>query len=154
MSKVTINHPNGRGTGSAMSCEAHWAHDDMPGFMRVTVARQSSISMPVVFDWENAITFDLNLSDLGQFILVFRGMRESIMDGKGIYHRTTRVNEIIKFSHQIEPRPGYLLEVNQKPTDGEQSEAHFIFMPEDAVCFLIALEGAIPFLTFGKPTTK
>ena len=84
-------------------------------------------------------------------LMVFRGMQECIQDGKGLFHRTATSNVIIKFSHRIEPRPGYLLEVSSKPIDGELSSAFFVFRPEEALWFSTALEGAMPALVFGVP---
>ena len=150
--------PNGRGTGCAMRCRMFVAQDKKPGYLMMEVARQKTIGSrqgaSVVFptfDWEDGVWIKLGLPDLAQMIMVFRGMQESVMDGKGLFHRSERANTIIKFSHQIEPRPGYLLEISTKPFDGEQKSVYFIFTPEDAVNFSIALEGAMPYLMFGIP---
>lgn len=150
--------PNGRGTGCAMRCRMYVAQDKKAGYLMMEVARQKTIGSrqgtSVVFptfDWEDGVCIKLGLPDLAQMIMVFRGMQESIADGKGLFHRSDRANTIIKFSHQIDPRPGYLLEISTKPFDGEQKSVYFIFTPEDAVNFSIALEGAMPYLMFGIP---
>ena len=156
--KIANCRPNGRGTGCAMRCRMFVAQDKKPGYLMMEVARQKTIGSrqgaSVVFptfDWEDGVWIKLGLPDLAQMIMVFRGMQESVMDGKGLFHRSERANTIIKFSHQIEPRPGYLLEISTKPLGGEQKSVYFIFTPEDAVNFSIALEGAMPYLMFGIP---
>ena len=91
----------------------------------------------------------LCVSDIAQMIMVFRGMQESIADGKGLFHRTATANAVIKFSHMIEPRPGYLFSVSRRQLDGELFEAFFVFRPEEAIWFSTALEGAMPRIVFG-----
>ena len=75
-------------------------------------------------------------------------------DGKGLFHRSAKANTVIKFSHQIEPRPGYMFSASSKPFDGELRDAYFIFRPEEAVWFSTALEAAMGVLVFGVPSAS
>lgn len=158
IARHTICHPMPSGRGSAVRFTLCPAHGNVPGCVRCEIARQKTCSsvqggVPTfaMFDWENKIAMKFCVSDLAQFLMVFRGMQEWIQDGKGLFHRTATSNVIIKFSRRIEPRPGYLLEVSSKPIDGELSSAFFVFHPDEALWFSTALEGAMPALVFGVP---
>jgi hypothetical protein len=156
--RVTIAHPNGRGTGSAVRISLHPASGIASGYATFEIARQktaelspSGYSTFATFDWGDAITVKMCVSDLAQMLMVFRGQQESIADGKGLFHRSATANAVIKFSHVIEPRPGYCLEVSRRPFDGELFEAFIVFRPEEALWLSLALEGAMPALVFGVP---
>lgn len=157
--RVSIFHPSASGKGSAVRFELHPAHGSTSGYVLCEIARQKTAAsaqgeVPVfaTFDWENKITIKLCLGDLAQFIMVFRGMQESIADGKGLFHRTATSNSVIRFKHQIEPRPCYLLEVSSQPFDGNLREAYFVFRMEEAVWFSMALEASMGVLVFGVPS--
>ena len=85
-------------------------------------------------------------------LMVFRGMQESIADGKGLFHRTATANAVIKFSHMIEPRPGYLLSVSSKPFDGELKDAYIMLRMEEAIWLSTAIEASMGVLVFGVPS--
>ena len=137
------------------------AHGRIAGHIFIEVARQKSVASVqgevttfATFDWENKICCKMGLGDLAQMMMVFRGMQESIQDGKGLFHRSAKANTVIKFSHQIEPRPGYMFSASSKPFDGELRDAYFIFRPEEAVWFSTALEAAMGVLVFGVPSAS
>ena len=130
--RASICHPSPSGKGSAIRFELH----------------------PARGRWENKICCKMGLGDLAQMMMVFRGMQESIQDGKGLFHRSAKANTVIKFSHQIEPRPGYMFSASSKPFDGELRDAYFIFRPEEAVWFSTALEAAMGVLVFGVPSAS
>ena len=157
--RASICHPSPSGKGSAIRFELHPARGRVAGHIFVEVARQKSVAsvqgeVPsfATFDWENKICCKMGLGDLAQMMMVFRGMQESIQDGKGLFHRSAKANTVIKFSHQIEPRPGYIFSASSKPFDGELRDAYFVFRPEEAVWFSTALESAMGVLVFGVPT--
>lgn len=159
--RTTICHPAPSGNGSAIRFTLHPAHGNVSGCVMCELAKQkTAVSVTgetptfATFDWDNAIVAKLCVGDIAQMLMVFRGMQESIQDGKGIFHRTATANAVIKFSHVIEPRPGYLFSVSRKQLDGELFEAFFVFRPEEAVWFSTALEGAMPALVFGVPAIK
>lgn len=159
--RAMIAHPNGRGTGSAIRISLNPASGIASGYAMFEIARQkTAVSATgetptfVTFDWDNAIVVKLCVGDIAQMLMVFRGYQESIADGKGIFHRSATANAVIKFSHMIEPRPGYCLEVSRKPFDGELSSAFIVFRPEEAYWLSMALEGAMPALVFGVPSVR
>ena len=158
IARHTICHPMPSGKGSAVRFELHPAHGNVSGCVWCEIARQKTCAsvqggVPTfaAFDWDGAVVMKLCVSDLAQMLMVFRGYQESIADGKGIFHRTATANAVIKFSHMIEPRPGYLFSVSKKPLDGELTDAFFVFRPEEALWFSTALEGAMPALVFDVP---
>ena len=157
--RASICHPAASGKGSAVRFELHPAHGRVSGYIMLEIARQKSVAsvqgeVPcfATFDWENKICCKLCLGDLAQMVMVFRGMQESIQDGKGLFHRTAKMNAVIKFSHMIEPRPGYMLAITASDIGGDnRRDAYFIFRPEEAVWFSLALEGAMSVLVVGVP---
>ena len=158
--RASICHPSPSGKGSAVRFEMHPAHGRTSGYIMLEIARQKSVAsvqgeVPVfaTFDWENKICCKLCLGDLAQMIMVFRGMQESIQDGKGLFKRTDAHKTVVQFHHQIEPRPCYCLNVaqNDEEGNGDIQRASFLFRPEEAVWFSLALEGAMSALVFGEP---
>ena len=159
--RTTICHASPGGRGSAIRFALHPARGRIAGHVFVEVARQKSVASVqgkvttfATFDWENKICCKMGLGDLAQMLMVFRGMQESIQDGKGLFHRSAKANTVIKFSHQIEPRPGYMFSASCKPFDGELRAAFFVFSPEEAVWFSTALEAAMGALVFGVPAAS
>ena len=158
--RASICHPSPSGKGSAVRFEMHPAHGRTSGYIMLEIARQKSVAsvqgeVPVfaTFDWENKICCKLFLDDLAQMIMVLRGMQESIADGKGLFKRTDAHKTVVQFHHQIEPRPCYCLNVaqNDEEGNGDIQRASFLFRPEEAVWFSLALEGAMSALVFGEP---
>ena len=157
--RATICHPNARGTGSAVRFEMHPARGRVPGCLFVEMARQKSVASSggmapafATFDWANKIVVKMGVNDIAQMVMVFRGMQESIMDGKGLFHRSAKANAVIKFMHQVEPSPGYIFSVSCKQFEGERKDGFFVFRPEEAVWFSCALEAMMGVLVFGVPS--
>ena len=132
--RTTICHASASGKGSAIRFELHPARGRVAGHIFIEVARQKTVAsmqgeVPTfaTFDWENKICCKMGLGDLAQMMMVFRGMQESIQDGKGLF-------------------------ASCKPFDGELRDAFFVFRPEEAVWFSTALEAAMSVLVFGVPT--
>ena len=152
-------HPNGKGTGSALQLELHPAHEDTEGSVFLTMAPQRTIGMRTAddtvhptFDWRNAVCLKLDLMDLAQMLQVFRGVQESLADGKGIFHRSSNASAVIKFEHRIEPVPGYMLDVSKKPLTGELQRVSFFFRAAEAFACALMLEQALVYVAFGIPT--
>lgn len=151
-------HASPKGTGSACKIELHPAHEDIAGSIFVEMAMQKTIGsykdgMQIfpTFDWENKITLKLDRTDLSQIIQVLRGMRESINDGKGIFHRSARANTIIKFYHQIEPKSGYMLSASRKTIDGKLMGCWFFFDVDEAMTLMLSLEQSMLYVCLGIP---
>lgn len=148
-------HPNARGTGSAMKLELAPAKGEIDGSMSVTLAPQVSVGSSVTnpgFDWTKSVSVKLTIFELARFIQVLRGMEESIEDGKGLFHRTTTANIVVKFEHRIEPIPGYLLDVSEKPYDGDVKRVWFHLRQNEALAILMVIEQSLSMLAFGVPT--
>lgn len=149
-------HASKSGTGTAIQFELHPAHDYTEGSLFVSLAAQKSIGNPMAgafanFDWENKICIKLDKSDLSQILQVFRGIQESVNDGKGLLHRSNGANTIIKFSHQIDPHPGYLLSVSKRTSNGDERHGYFFFSPSEAFELDLAIESSMMFISFGIP---
>lgn len=151
-------HANMKGTGSACKLELHPAHGETPGCIFLSLASQKTVGafkggvqVFPTFDWEKRITLKLERSDLSQIIQVLRGMRESVNDGKGIFHRSARANTVIKFNHQIEPKAGYVLSVSRKTLEGVLSNCWFLFDVDEALSLMLSLEQSMLYICLGIP---
>lgn len=153
----TMYHPNGKGTGSALRLELYPAHGAIEGSILATLAPQASVGSSVTnpgFDWTKAIRVKLTIVHLAHFLQVLRGMEESIQDGKGLFHRTTTANMVIKFEHRIEPVPGYLLDVSAKPYDEDVRRVWFHFRQAEALALLTVIEQSLVSVAFGEPCVR
>lgn len=140
-----------------MKLELLPANGEIDGGVVVTLAPQRSIGSSVTnptFNWDDAITARLDILDISQLLMVFRGIQESIADGKGLFHRTADANKVIKFEHRIEPVPGYLLDVSAKPYDGDVKHVWFHFRQAEAFALLTVLEQSLVSVAFGEPCVR
>lgn len=156
--RAIICHPAPNGKGSALRLELHPARGRVPGYVYLEIARQRTAESAegevrtfATFDWPGKIAVKLGLDEIAEMIMIFRGMRESIQDGRGVFIRTARESCVFKFSHVIEPRPGYFLQLDRKPHDGEPESAYFVFRIAEAVWLSCALEASMNLLVFGVP---
>ena len=155
---MTMYHPNGKGTGSAIRLELHPAHDDIAGSIMATIATQLTTggrlgAVPVYprFDWEGAITVKLDFTDISKMLPVFRGECESLEDGRGLFHKSTRGTTKITLRHIVEPINGYMLEVSRKTSDSEDSNARIFLSPYEALGLATAIESSMGVICFGIP---
>ncbi len=158
MKAMTMYHPNGKGTGSAMKLELRPAHGETDGSVLVTLAPQEEArELPnhdgyaTNFNWDKAISAKFDMIDLTQMLMVLRGAQESIADGKGLFHRTASANIVIKFEHRIEPVPGYVLDISEKPLNGEIRRSFFYLRPVEAYALCSIIEQALLLIAFGVP---
>ena len=154
---LTMYHPNGKGTGSAIRLELHPA-DDTDGSIMATIATQLTTgncmgSMPIYprFDWEGAITVKLDFTDISKMLQVFRGECESLEDGRGLFHNSTRGTTKIMLRHIVEPINGYMLEVYRKTSNSEDSNARIFLSPYEALGLATAIESSMGVICFGIP---
>ena len=155
---LTMYHPNGKGTGSAIRLELHPAHDDTAGSIMATIATQLTIgdrlgAVPVYprFDWEGAIIVKLDFTDISKMLQVFRGECESLEDGRGLFHNSTRGTTKIMLRHLVEPINGYMLEVSRKTSDSKDSNARIFLYPYEALGLATAIESSMGVICFGIP---
>lgn len=157
--KLTFYHANPKGTGGAVALDLHPAHDDVDGSIMMRIANQMTIGNrlgpnPVFprFDWENAISVKLGFDDLCQFLQVFRGECESAGDGRGLIHVTARATTNIKLRHLVDPVTGYSLEVYRTMrSNGEESRAHILLSPTEAIGLCESIAGSMSVISFGIP---
>lgn len=154
----TMYHPNGKGTGSALRLELHPARPNADGSILATIAPQKTVGMSngtehtfPTFDWEKAIRLKLDYLDLTEILQVLRGYCESIADGKGLFHRTTTANMVIKFEHRIEPVCGYMLDVARRPNGGEIERVSFFMRQTEALALSEMIANAMLYVTMGIP---
>ena len=164
--RLSYYHANAKGTGSAINLElhpAHWsAEGNVEGSIFASIANQKTVgsrngseTVFPSFDWKNRITLRLTMSDIAQIVMVFRGMQESACEGRGLFHRSSRYNTIIKFEHRLDPYPGYILDVSRKSLDGADQQHSFIaFSPAEAIGISLALEQSMGLLAFGIPEVR
>jgi len=151
-------HANAKGTGSAVKISLHPAHDDTAGSIFISMAMQRTTgsmqnggqTFPT-FDWAKGICVKLDRSDIAHVLQVLRGMQESIQDDKGLFHRSSAGNTVIKFSHQIDPRPSYVLSLWRKPPTGDSYSAFYVFDMNEAFALMLSLERALMYVCFGIP---
>ena len=156
---LTMYHPNCNGTGSALKLELHPAHDDTAGSIMATIATQLTIwnglgAVPPVypqFDWDGAITVKLDFTDICKMLQVFRGECESIEDGRGLFHKSTRGTTKIMLRHLVEPIHGYMLEVYRNTHGSEDSNARIFLAPYEALGLATAIESSMGVICFGIP---
>ena len=151
-------HANPKGSGSAIEFELHPAHGRVTGSVFATIARQKTTGAMnsgehvfPTFDWQDKACVKLGLPDICEMLQVFRGVQESIADGKGLFHKTAAASTAIKLAHQLEPRPGYLLEIWRRPASGESWSARILFSPTEALGLSLALEQSMGVIAFGLP---
>ena len=156
---LTFYHPNGKGTGCAVELNLHPAHDSTDGSIMMRVANQLTIGdrrgpNPTFprFDWENTICVKLGFLDLCQFLQVLRGECETINGDHGLYHRTAKATTKIQLRHLVDPVSGYSLELYKTPAGGgEESHAHLLLSPAEALGLCESIAGAMYLVSFGIP---
>ena len=157
--RLAFYHPNGKCTGGAVAFELSPAAGREEGGVFMTMVSQLTVgdrrapepTFPT-FDWENRITVFLGFSDLCKLLQVLRGECESLENGKGVFHQSSRFNTKITFRHLVEPVQGYSLEVFRSEIKGQgEWRSHILISPWEAVGLAEALAGAMTYVSFGVP---
>ena len=151
-------HPNQQGTGCSVRFELHPAHNNVEGSVFITFAAQKTVGsfenghkVFPTFDWANNITVRLNVIEIAAMLEVFRGFREKMGDGSGIFHSTATANTIITLEHRLEPSPGFLFGVSRKAIDGTIRRMKVLLDMREAIALSEAFSGALVFMAFGIP---
>ena len=150
--KLNLYHPNAKGTGSALSVELVPATINATGRIVLRLKLQKD-SLSTSFDDSSQIVVSLDVFDVAEFLKVFHGCEESIDDGKGLSHRTTDANFVIKLEHRIEPRPGYLLELSTEKNNpkGIKWRYQFFVNPSEAIVLNEIFSSSLVYMAFGIP---
>ena len=148
-----------KGTGSAVRVNFEPCVHGFEGRFLFTIASQKTYSSSLDADgnpiaptywWDASLTVRLDKREMSQMLQVLRGMRESINDGKGLFHRSANANAVIKFVHQIDPAPGYLMSVSRKDIkSGEVVSRFFFFDCDDALALMLGCEQKFGQMMFG-----
>lgn len=157
--KLSFYHANAKGTGAAVEFELHPAHEDTEGSIFVSIATQKTVGSREgggrvfpTFDWQNRLVVKLDIFDVAQMLQVFRGISESIADGKGLFHRSPRATSVISLEHRLDQTPGYRFEISSKPLDGADARrAAIVFSNGEALALALALEHSMAAIAFGVP---
>ena len=156
--RYTCCHPNMKGTGACVRFELHPAHEYVEGSVFATFAAQKTVGsygegamIPPTFDWENRITVRLTINDVAELLEVFRGYRERLGDGKGLFHKSQNANTVINLEHRLEPGPGYLFSVSKKDNVGVLHRASVLLSMKEAIVLSESLASAMLYMAFGIP---
>lgn len=151
-------HPNPKGTGVSVKFELHPAHEYVEGSIFATFAPQKTVGMygetgkiPPTFDWRNSVTVRLTINEIAEMLEVFRGYREKMGDGKGLFHCSESGNTVITLEHRLEPGPGYLFGVSRKSSDGELRRMHILLSMKETIVLSEALSSSMLYMAFGIP---
>ena len=151
-------HPNSKGTGSSVKFELHPAHEYVEGSIFATFASQKTVGvysgagkiLPT-FDWRSSVTVRLTINEIAEMLEVFRGYREKMGDGKGLFHSCESGNTVITLEHRLEPGPGYLFGVSKKGIDGEVRRICILLSMKEAIVLSEALSSSMLYMAFGIP---
>lgn len=120
---ITLYHPNGRGTGSALRLEPRINREgeDRYNCFFLEMAAQKQVadrkgggSDYATFDWDRRITVKLGFADICELLAVLEGKAEHVGgERKGLFHATGAGNTIIGFARDAE-RGGYHLSLSRK----------------------------------------
>ena len=143
-----LYHANAKGTGSALRMGV-WGADESEhsaGYLRMEMVAQKEINKERLyssFDWDDLWGMKFSAVEVAQMLQVFRGITESVNDGKGFFHRLAgkNIQHRIWLRHRIEPTSGYALEVCRVKSDGVENRRTFIFSDAEALALSVALEG-------------
>lgn len=135
------SHINARETGSELSIKSFPAWNGEEGSVKLTLRPQKGV---ISFSDDDCLEFFCTPNDVAHMLGVFRGMDESIRDGKGIY----RMNTVMNLEHRIEPYPGYILSIWDKNGEGSR-RLQICLDTYEALELSLALEGVMSKLVFG-----
>lgn len=149
---MKLYHDNTRGTGTAVNIVMSL------GALVFDVARQDPNVERYLphdgrfvssFDWGDSQPFRLNVIDASKMLQVLRGCAESVNDGKGICHKTHTSFINVRFTHVVDPVPGYrFVGVVKSSVKDEPDVREFFFTVDEGFALSIALEGAIKEMFF------
>ena len=156
---LSVYHPNGRCTGSAIKLSLHPAEGEREGYIKLRIANQ----LPNVeedgkprfpqFNWLGGKSVRLCFLDLCEILRVLRGETESIADGQGLFHRSKPKSSRLTFAHVVEPTCGYRLQLTVTYDHGEFPDETYEFMMADheACGIMAAIENSMAAIVFGAP---
>lgn len=106
---MTIEHPNGKGTGSAMRVAFHDLCGHGRNYVSIEIAPQSSIGNEPTFDWFQSLYVGLNRHDAASICRVIAGEREC---SDGIRCKDRPENHDILSIHYNPDSNGYWVKID------------------------------------------
>lgn len=153
---LSIYHPNARNTGAAIRIALvkprpiDGSDDFYDGYLELTITPQATAGKLPTFDWSNGIDVPLYFTEISMMLAVFRGVHESIQDGKGVWIcRPNGERIILRLRHIIEPLSGYSLEVFQTKGNDVSCASHILLSDVEAFGLCSAIESSIGRVAFG-----
>jgi hypothetical protein len=105
------------------------------------------------FKWEEAIMMSLDFVECAKVLQVFHGEKESLEDGKGLFHKTVEHNAVFELRHVIDPVEGYQItaRVFKSGNDAKDEDrmVAFFLTSAEALGLKLAIERSMASLAFG-----
>ena len=157
-------HPNGQGSGSAVSFELKLNGRGNSGSncFFLEMARQKTVPnrtgssrVAATFDWEKKVTVKLDFLDVCEFLAVLEaGEGQAGPGGRGLYHETAETNTIISFS-KADKAPGFQLGISRKGREGDaQFRGYILLKQAESIGLRIVLQAALFQLAFHGSLTQ
>lgn len=138
---IKIHHANSHGNGSMLTVVPVVGE----GFIFTLNPQNSEGAAFASFDHEKPASFLVTFAEIGELLGVFRGMQESVRDGKGLYCRGELYASVMKLRHEVEPIHGYRLSVAIKAVGGsdETKTCEILLTTYEAMSLMLAIEGSM-----------
>lgn len=147
MNNLIFKHPNAKHNGTAASFSLTRAMHGLSGYIELYLSQQK-YSSPDEFNWDEACRIKLSPMDVSGILEVLRGYNESL-SGKGFYYVHETRKALFQFSHQLEPIPGYRMDVTESVFDSEPRRLAFTFSMREAILLQEVFSAALIQMTFG-----
>lgn len=154
---LSIYHANSKRTGSALKVALVKPQpiEGVDGFesgrFEFTLASQAENrgSFPS-FDWDDGITFRLTFRSAANVLAVFRGIYETIDNGKGLVDSGISGGSVqLRLSHIFEPRAGYKLEISRYGDALDPTTIQIYLTEAEALGLNLAMEASLGEMVFG-----
>ena len=159
-SKFKLVHANAKNTGSAVDMIVRPATEQEVGYLMVSFAPQKTVAeiscgkriMPT-FNYERKIGVKLTIFEVAQIVGVLDGHQESLEDGKGLYHKSSKGVAVIGLTHKVESAVGYWFSVKRNPNESDEQKVGIFLSPVEGRTLSIILKQAMFYMGFGTPDT-
>lgn len=158
MPRLRLEHPNGRGSGSALQMFLVPATALAAGHIRIEIADQKGKTR---FDWANALAADLGWHDCAKILSVLMGCTEETADDRRNKSRILVKNELdgtvrrVNLRYELDPEPGYILSVADLNSDNVAVQQRVIRLtPTEGIGIEGAIRGGLHTVAFGVPVLR
>jgi hypothetical protein len=142
-----IYRANGQGTGSATSWQLSFKPDEKYNqwMMFLTGAKQTGKDENdnASFDWGNKITVKLGINDIGEFLSVLSGAKNSVGQKGSLFHQTPGGgNKSVGFGYN-DQNGGYNLRISAQDKDKNTSYIQQVLSAAEAEVLKALLQRAV-----------